>query len=217
MRTNKSSRPRTESSVKVRCKLLRVNSMLPQGVKKHECEARCFSFMRTRSILILHMRFNPLTWTYTPNLTITKKYSRKRSSSDRWRLVGSKLVPSYSQCNCVCCDERAPGNDGDFLWRSASKFLSLKYNAYTCYMQEYVNAAVSQHHSHFGHGATWSITDNPSPKWAPYYLHCRDLKLRTRVGGASTHSIVVQNIPSLRQLELWKEKKPAQIPRLFEI
>ena len=73
--TNQNRSSRTESSVKVRCREFNVNSMLSQSVRNNECEVRCISFRRTRSILILYRGVSTLTYSHEPYLTITKEYA----------------------------------------------------------------------------------------------------------------------------------------------
>ena len=45
---------RTEHTVKMRCKQFRVDSMLPQDVRRCECEVQCSPVWHTRNISILY-------------------------------------------------------------------------------------------------------------------------------------------------------------------
>ena len=105
---------RTASSVRVRCKQFRMNKMLPQSVRYCEYEVKPLPTLRTRSILNLYQLFSTITRIHALSLTVTEQYTRERRACDCRRLVNSELVPSDTQCNCVCCDERAPGDDRDF-------------------------------------------------------------------------------------------------------
>ena len=105
---------RTASSVRVRCKQFRMNNMLPQSVRYCEYEVKPLPTLRTRSILNLYQLFSTITRIHALSLTVTEQYTRERRACDCRRLVNSELVPSDTQCNPVCCDERAPGDDGHF-------------------------------------------------------------------------------------------------------
>ena len=89
---------RTASSVRVRCKQLRMNNMLPQSVRYCECEVKLW---HTKSILILYSLLSTVTQIHALDLTITQQYTREGMACDCRRTVGSELVPHNRQHNSV--------------------------------------------------------------------------------------------------------------------
>ena len=173
-----------------------MNNILPQSVRHRECKVTCFPMWHTRSILILYWLFSIITWNYALNLTITEQYAREWwRACDYRQIAGSELVPSDRQCNCVCCDERAPGNDRHFPWWSALNFFSPSQEAYTWGMRRYMSHVLplnGQRNLH-SRGSRSNVTkDFPSPEWDPHWLQRVDLKLRLCV---SAHYDTANSFP----------------------